>query len=240
MRTWRLRKTNSCAPGHTTPSTPGLHLVLPDCKAPVLPCLYHSSSIIGQRLTMLLCRKVLISPKELLVLTLPPALFSVLKCLTTGSWQRPYAVGDFIIHQPPLRGFPGGTSGKEPACLCRRLKRPRFDSWEEGMATHSSVLAWEISCTVNPKGNQPWIFIGRSDAEVPILWSPDVKSWFNRKDPDAGKDWRWEEQGATKDEMVGWDRWLNGYEFEQGLRDSEGQGSLAWCSPWGCRQSDMI
>ena len=91
---------------------------------------------------------------------------------------------------PPLRGFPGGTSGKEPACPCRRLKRPRFDSWEEGMATHSSVLAWEISCTVNPKGNQPWIFIGRSDAEVPILWSPDVKSWFNRKDPDAGKDWR--------------------------------------------------
>ena len=90
---------------------------------------------------------------------------------------------------------------------------------------------------VNPKGNQPWIIIGRTDAETkaPILWSPDEKSWLLGKDPDAGKDWRREEKGTAEDEMVGWHHWLNGYEFEQALEDSEGQGSLAWCSPWSCK-----
>ena len=70
---------------------------------------------------------------------------------------------------------------------------------------------------VNPKGNQSWIFIGRTDAkaEAPILWPPDVKNWLLRKDPDAGKDWRQEEKGATEDEIVGWHHWLNGHEFEQ-------------------------
>ena len=69
---------------------------------------------------------------------------------------------------------------------------------------------------VHPKGNQSWIFIGRTDAEAetPILWPPDVKNWFILKDPDAGKDWRWEEKGTTEDEMVGWHHWLNGHEFE--------------------------
>ena len=78
---------------------------------------------------------------------------------------------------------------------------------------------------VNPKGNQPWIFIGSSDAEAPILWPPDAKSWLTWKDPDAGKDWG-QEKGITKDEMAGWHHWLNGHEFEQALEDSEGQGSL--------------
>ena len=70
---------------------------------------------------------------------------------------------------------------------------------------------------VNPKGNQPWIFIGKTDAEAeaPILWPPDVKNWLIGKDPDAGKDWRQQEKGMTEDEMVGWHRWLNGPEFEQ-------------------------
>ena len=62
---------------------------------------------------------------------------------------------------------------------------------------------------VHPKGNQSWIFIGGTNAEAPILWPPDVKSWLIRKDLDAGKDWRWEEKGRTKDEMVGWHHWLN-------------------------------
>ena len=68
---------------------------------------------------------------------------------------------------------------------------------------------------VHPKGNQPWIFIGRTDAEAetPKLWPPDVKNWLFGKDPDAGKDWRQEEKGATGDEMVGWHHWLNGHEF---------------------------
>ena len=69
---------------------------------------------------------------------------------------------------------------------------------------------------VNPKGNQPWIFIGRTyaEAEAPILGPCDVKNWLLRKDPDAGKDWRQEERGMTEDEMVGWHHWLNGHEFE--------------------------
>ena len=70
---------------------------------------------------------------------------------------------------------------------------------------------------VNPKGNQPWIFIARTDAEVeaPILWLPDVKSRLIGKDPNTGKYWRQEEKGTTEDEMVGWHHWLNGHEFEQ-------------------------
>ena len=99
--------------------------------------------------------------------------------------------------------------------------------------------------TVNPKGNQPWIFFGRTDAEAeaPILWPPDVKSWLIIKDLDAGKDWRQEEKGKTEDEMVGWHHWLNGHEFEQAPGDGEGQGSLVCCSPWGCKEiwlSDKI
>ena len=69
---------------------------------------------------------------------------------------------------------------------------------------------------VHPKENQSWIFIGRTDAEAetPILWPPDMKNWLIWKDPDAGKDWRWEEKGRTEDEIVGWHHQLNGYEFE--------------------------
>ena len=74
---------------------------------------------------------------------------------------------------------------------------------------------------VNPKGNQPWIFTGRTDAEAPILWLRDAKSHLIEKDPDAGKDWRQEEKGETEDEMVGWYHWLNRHEFEQTLGDSE-------------------
>ena len=94
---------------------------------------------------------------------------------------------------------------------------------------------------VNPKGNQPWIFIGRTDAETeaPILWPPDAKSLLIRKDPDAGKDWRQEEKGTAEDEMVGWNTSLNGLDFEQALGDSEGQGSLAFYSPWGGKESDI-
>ena len=94
---------------------------------------------------------------------------------------------------------------------------------------------------VNPKGNQSQIFIGRTDAEAeaPILWSPDAKNWLIGKDLDAGKDWRQKKKGATEDEMVGWHHWLNGHEFEQATGVSDGQGSLACCSPWGHKASDM-
>ena len=92
---------------------------------------------------------------------------------------------------------------------------------------------------VNPIGNQSWIFIGRTDAEAPIVRPPDMKSWFIRKDPNAGKDWRQEEKGMTEDEMVGRHHQLNGHEFEQALGVGDGQGSLACCSPWGHKESDM-
>ena len=80
-----------------------------------------------------------------------------------------------------------------------------------------SPLDYKEIKPVNPKGNQPWIFIGRTDAEAeaPILWLLDAKSWLIGKDPDAGKDWRQQEKGATEDEMAGWHHWLNIYEFEQ-------------------------
>ena len=93
---------------------------------------------------------------------------------------------------------------------------------------------------VHPKGNQSWIFIGRTnaEAETPILWPPDGKNGLIWKDPDAGKDWR-QEKWTTEDEMVGWHHQLNGQEFEQALGVGDGQGSLACCSPWGCKESDM-
>ena len=94
---------------------------------------------------------------------------------------------------------------------------------------------------VNPKGNQSWIFIGRTDAEaeMPILWPPDVKNWLIGKDPDAGKDWRREEKGTTEDEMVGWYHRLDGHEFEHDSGVGDGQGGLVCCSPWDCKESDM-
>ena len=90
---------------------------------------------------------------------------------------------------------------------------------------------------VYPKGNQSWIFIGRTDAEAEtsILWPPDAKNWLIGKDPDAGKDWMQEEKRTTEDEMVGWHHWLNGHEFEQAPGVGDGQGGLACCIPWGCQ-----
>ena len=94
---------------------------------------------------------------------------------------------------------------------------------------------------VNLKGNQCWIFIGKTDAEVetPILWPPDAKNWIIWKVPDAGKDGGQEEKETTEDEMAGWHHQLNGHEFEQAQGVGDGQGSLACSSPWGCQESDM-
>ena len=91
-----------------------------------------------------------------------------------------------------------------------------------------------------PKGNQSWMFIGRTDAEAeaPILWPCDEKNWLLGKDPDARKDWRQEEKGTTEDEMAGWHHRPDGQEFEQTPGVGDGQGSLACCSPWGRKESD--
>ena len=106
--------------------------------------------------------------------------------------------------------------------------------------TPESSLDCKLIIPVNPKGNQPWIFNGRIDAEAetPILWPPDVKSQLFGKDPDAGKDWRQEEKGVIEDETVGGHHWLDGHEFEETPVDSEGQGNMVVCSPWGLKESD--
>ena len=92
---------------------------------------------------------------------------------------------------------------------------------------------------VHPKGNQFWIFIGRTDADVetPILWPSDTKNWLTGKDPNAGKDWR-QEKGMTEDEMIGWHHQLDRYQSEEAVRVDDGEGSLTCCSPWGNKQSD--
>ena len=111
------------------------------------------------------------------------------------------------------------------------------DSWE-------SLDGKEIQ-PVHPKGNQSWLFSGRTDAEAetPILWSPDVKNWLHWKRPwcfPDQKDWRQEEKGRAEDEMIGWHHRLNGHELEQALGVDDGQWSLACCSPWGHKESDTI
>ena len=108
------------------------------------------------------------------------------------------------------------------------------------MMTLQGPLDSKETTPVSPKGNPPWIFIGRTDAEAeaPMLWPPDAKSQIIRKDPGAGQDWRQEEKGMIEDELVGWHHWHNGHEFDQTPEDGERQGSLACCSPWDCKELD--
>ena len=103
--------------------------------------------------------------------------------------------------------------------------------------TLESPLDSRVIQPVHPKGNQFWIFIGRTDAEAetPIPWPSDAKNWLTGKDPDAGKHWRWEEKGMTEDEMVGRHHRLNGHEFEWTSGVGDGQGRLACCNPWSRR-----
>ena len=123
-------------------------------------------------------------------------------------------------------------------------KERRLKNWCFWTVVLEKTLESPLDCkeikSVSPKGNQPWKFIGRTnaEAEAPRLWPPDAKSRLIGKDPDSGKDWGQEEKGVAEDEMVGWHHWLNAYEFEQTLGDSGGQGSLACCSPWGHKELD--
>ena len=100
-------------------------------------------------------------------------------------------------------------------------------------------LDWKEIKSANPKGNQSWVFTGRTNAEAPIFWPPDVKSQVIENDSDSGKDRRQEGKGMTAVEMVRWHHWLNGHEFEQALGDGDEQGSLMCCSAWGHKESDM-
>ena len=120
---------------------------------------------------------------------------------------------------------------------CQRIDAFELWCWR----TLLSLLDGMEIQPVNRKGNEPWIFIRKTDAEgeTPILWPLDAKNWLNGKDPDAGKDWRQVEKETTEDEMVGQHHWLDGHEFDQALGVGDGQGSLACCSPWGRRESEM-
>ena len=114
--------------------------------------------------------------------------------------------------------------------------------WNRGAKkTLESPLDSKEIKLVHPKGNQPWIFIGRTEAkaEAPIIWPPDSNSWHTLKDPVAGKDWEQEEKGAAEEEMAGWHHRLNEHEFEQTLGDSEEQGGLVCCSLWDHKESDI-
>ena len=126
------------------------------------------------------------------------------------------------------------------------------ESWAIKKAEHQSIDTFELWCwrrlespldckeiqLAHLKGNQSWIFFGRTDAEAetPIFWPPNTKNWLIGKDPDAGKDWRQEEKGMTEVEMVGCCHRLNGHDFEQALGVGDGQGGLVCCSPWGPKE----
>ena len=139
-------------------------------------------------------------------------------------------------------GFPEVMYGGES---CNIKKAEHQKNWCFWTVMLGKILESPLDCKEikpgNPKGNQSWILIGRTDAEAetPILWPPDARNWLIGKDPDAGKDWRQEEKGTIEDEMVRQHHRLDGCEFEQALEIGDGQGSLACFSPWGCKEWDM-
>ena len=126
------------------------------------------------------------------------------------------------------------------------------ESWTIKKAEHRRIDAFELWCwrrllrvpwtarRSNQSSLKSWVFTGGTDieAETPIFWPPDAKSWLIGKDPDAGKDWGEEEKGTTEDEMVGWHHWLNGHGFGWIPGVGDGQGGLACCGSWGLRESD--
>ena len=128
-------------------------------------------------------------------------------------------------------------------CKNWTIKNVEWENWCFWTVVLEKTLESPLNCKIkpiNPKGNQPWIFIESTDAEAetPLLWPPYAKNWLIWKDPEAGKDWRREEKRLT-----GWDVWmasqLDGYEFEQALGVGDELGKLVCCSPWGRKEADM-
>ena len=138
--------------------------------------------------------------------------------------------------QPTRLCRPWGSPGKNTGVGCHFLLHHIF------IAIYYRVLYNAIIYIqpVHPKGNQSWVFIGRTDAEAEslVLGPPDVKNWLIWKDPDAGKDWGREEKGTTEDEMVGWHHWLTGQGFGWTPGAGDGLGGLVCCSSWGRKESD--
>ena len=138
------------------------------------------------------------------------------------------------VHLVKAMVFPVAMYGCDSWTI-KKAKCWRIDAFELCWRRLLRVPWTARSNQINPKGNQLWIFTGKTDAEAPILWSPDAKSWLIGKDSDAGKDWRPKKKRAAEDEMVGCHHWFNGYEFEQTPGDSEGQGSLECYNPHHCK-----
>ena len=125
--------------------------------------------------------------------------------------------------------------------LWRKLSTQELIFWTLVLEkTLESPLGCKEIHPVHSKGDQPWVFFGRTDAkaETPVLWPPHVKSWLIGKDSDPGRDWGHEEKGTTEDEMAGWHHWLDGCEFECTLGVGDGQGGLTCCNSWGRKESD--
>ena len=125
--------------------------------------------------------------------------------------------------------------------LWRKLSTEELMLWTVVLEkTFQSPLDSKEIQPVHSKGDQPWVYFGRNDAkaETLVLWPPHAKSWLIGKDSDAGRDWGQGEKRATEDEMAGWHHWLDGREFEWTLGDGDGQGGLACCDSWSCKESD--
>ena len=136
--------------------------------------------------------------------------------------------------------FPAVRYGCE-SWTVKKAERRRIDAFELWCwRTLESPLDCKAIQPVHSKGDQSWMFIGRTDAkaETPILWPPNAKSWLIGKDSDGGRDWGQEEKGITEDEMAGWHHRLDGHEFEWTPGVGDGQGGLACCDSWGRKESD--
>ena len=120
----------------------------------------------------------------------------------------------------------------------KKAECQKIDAFELWCWRRLLRVPWTARRSNHPKGDQPWVFIGRTDveAETPVLWPPDEKSWLIWKDPVAGKDWGQEEKGRIEDKMVGWHHRLNGHGFGWTLGVGDGQGGLVCCSPWGLQR----
>ena len=149
---------------------------------------------------------------------------SEVRSILWGSCGKPLDLEPLVISMSGLEITELVASEVKPVLLIRSFKQDYKESWaQKNWCFWTVVLEKTLESPLNckeiqpahPKGNQSWVFTGRTDDEVetPIFWPPDVKSWLIVKDPDAGKDWGQEEKGTTEDEMVGWHHRLNGHEF---------------------------
>ena len=208
-------------------------------SGPITPCIYIGNQW-KQWYTLFFW-----VPKSLQMTT------AAMKLKDTYSWKESYDQPRqhikkqrhyFVNKGPSSQGY--GFSSSHVWMWELDYKQSWAQNWCFWTVVFEKTLESPLDCKkiqpVHPKGNQSWIFIGKIDveAETPILWPPDEKSWLIWKDPNAGRDWGQEEKGTIEDEMAGWYHGLNGCEFEWTLGVGDGQGGLACCSSWGHKESD--